>query len=49
MIYPNFESNLVPEDNEKENAIEFYTNNYQKHVACSYGYELVCAVDNLAF
>ena len=45
MIYANFESILVPEDNGKQNPNESYTNKYQKHVVCSYGYKLVC-VDN---
>ena len=27
---------------------ESYTNNYQKHVACSYGYKLVCVDDKLS-
>ena len=36
MIYASFESILVPEDNEKENPNESYTNRYQKHVACNY-------------
>ena len=35
----------VPEINGKENPEESYTNKYQKHIACSYGYKLVC-VDN---
>ena len=38
MTYADFESILVPEDNGNQNPNEFYTNNYQKHVACSYGY-----------
>ena len=42
MIYAGFESILVPEDNVKQNPIQYDTNKYQKHVACSYGYELVC-------
>ena len=33
---------LVPEDNGKQNPNESYTIKYQKHVACSYGYKLVC-------
>ena len=45
MIYADFESILVPEDNEKQNPNEFYTNKYQKHVSCSYGYKLVCIDD----
>ena len=39
MIYTNFESILVPEDNGKQNQKESYTNKYQKHLACSYGYK----------
>ena len=39
MIYADFESILVPRDNGKQNINECYTNNYQKHVACSYGYK----------
>ena len=35
MIYADFESILVPEDNGKQNPNESYTNKYQKHVACS--------------
>ena len=37
-IYADFESIFVPEDNKKQNPYESYTNKYQKHVACSYGY-----------
>ena len=37
MIYANFESIQVPEDNGKQNPIESYTKKYQEHVACSYG------------
>ena len=36
MIYADFESILVPEDNGKQNPNESYTNKYQ-HVDCSYG------------
>ena len=39
MIYANFESVLVPEDNRKQNPNEAYTNKYQKPVAFSYGYK----------
>ena len=45
MIYADFESILVPEDNEKQNPNAPYTNKYQKHIVCSHGYKLVC-VDN---
>ena len=45
MIYGGLESTLVPRDNGKQNTNESYTNNYQKHVACSYGYKYVFADD----
>ena len=45
MIYANFESILVPEDNEKQNPNVFYINKYQKHVACNYGYKLIFVCD----
>ena len=45
MIYADIKSILVSEDNGKQNLNEFYTNKYQKHVACSYGYKLVCVDD----
>ena len=48
MIYADFESILVPEDNGKQNPEESYTNKYQKHVACSYGYKLVCVNDKFS-
>ena len=48
MIYANFESILVPEDNGKQNPNESYTNKYQKNVACSYGYKLVCVHDKFS-
>ena len=34
MVHANFESILVPEDNGKQNPNDFYTNKYQKYVAC---------------
>ena len=37
-----FELFLVPEDNGKKHPDESYTNIYLKHIACSYGYKLVC-------
>ena len=47
-----FESILVPEDNEKQNPEESYTNRYQisdiKHIASSYGDKLVCVDDELS-
>ena len=42
MINSNFESTLVLEDNGKQNPVQYYTDKHQKHVACSYGYKLVC-------
>ena len=45
MIYVDSKSILVPEDNGKQNPNESCTKKYKKHVACSYGYKLVC-VDN---
>ena len=39
MIYADFESTPVPKDNGMQNQNESYTNKYQKHVACSYGYK----------
>ena len=38
VIYADCESILVPENNEKQNPEESYTNRYQKLIACSYGY-----------
>ena len=45
MIYTDFESILMSEDNGKQNPNESYTYKYQKHVSCSYGYKLVCVDD----
>ena len=45
MIYVDFESILVPEDNGKQNPNESYTSKYKKRVVCSYGYKLVCVDD----
>ena len=42
MIYADFESILVPEDNKKQNPEESYTSKHQKRVVYSYGYKLVC-------
>ena len=46
--YANFESNLVPVDNRQQNLEESYTNKYQKRIACSYGYKLVCVGDKFS-
>ena len=48
MIYADFESILVPKDNGKQNSKQSYTNKYQKHIACSYGYKLVCVDDKFS-
>ena len=48
IIYANFESILVPEDNGKQTPKELYTNKDQKHIACSYGYNLVCVDDKFS-
>ena len=45
MIYADFESILVYDDNEKQNWNESYTTEYEKHVAYSYGYQLVYVYD----
>ena len=45
IIYAYFESILVPENNGKQNPEESYTNKYQKHIACSYEYKLICVDD----
>ena len=36
----------MPKDTAKQRPNECYTNKYQKHVACSYGYKLVCVDDD---
>ena len=48
MIYADFGSILVSEDNENENPNESYTRKYQKHVACSYGYKLLCVKEKFS-
>ena len=48
MIFAYFQSNLVPEDNGKKNPNESFTNRYQNHFACSYGYKLVCVDDKFS-
>ena len=34
------ESILVPENNGKQNSEESYSNKYQRHIGCSYGYKI---------
>ena len=48
MIYAEFESILVPEDDGKQNPDVYYISKYQKYVACNYGYKLVCADDKFS-
>ena len=48
MIYADFESILVAENNEEQNSNESFTNKYQKHVTCSYGYKSVCVDDKFS-
>ena len=38
----------MPENNGKQNPKDSYTNNYQKHIACSYGCKLVCVDDKFS-
>ena len=48
MICADFESILLPEDIGKQNPEDYFTNKFQKHVTCSYGYKLVCADDKFS-
>ena len=51
MIYADFESILVPEDNKKENSDMKWRsdmNKYQEHIACSYGHKLYLLMIKLA-
>ena len=48
IIYAQFESILVPEDNAKQNPEEYHTNKYQKHIVCNYSYKFVCVIDKLS-
>ena len=48
MIYADFKSILVLEDNGEQNPNKPYTNKYLKHVDCSYGYNLVCVDDKFS-
>ena len=48
IIYADFESIVVSVSNGKQNPEESYTKKYQKHIACSYGYKLVCVDDKFS-
>ena len=45
IIYAEHGSILVPWNNGKQIPEEIYANKYQKHIAYSYGYKLVCVDD----
>ena len=45
IFYADFESLLVPQDNGKKYTKESYTKKYQKHIAGSYGFKLICVDD----
>ena len=47
MIYADFESIIVPEDNGKQNPNKSFRKKYQKHIACSYGCKLLCVDYNV--
>ena len=48
MIYADFESSLVSQDNVKQNQEKTYTNKYQTYVGYRYGYKLVCVDDKFS-
>ena len=45
MVYADFESILVHEENGKQNPNESDIKKYQKNIACCYGYKLVYVDD----
>ena len=47
MIYADFESIIVPEDNRKQNPNKSYRKKYQKHITCSYSCKLLCVADRV--
>ena len=48
MIYADFESILVPEDNETQNLKKSYRKKYQLNIACHYGYILLNVDDKVS-
>ena len=48
MICADFKGILIPGNNLKQNPDESYTNKYQNHVGCSYGYKLVYVDDQFS-
>ena len=45
IIYADFESILVPENNGNQNSDQSYMNKYQNHLGWSFGYKLVYSDD----
>ena len=45
MIYADFDSILVPDDNGKQNPNDSDTNKYRKYIPGSWGHKLVCIGD----
>ena len=48
MLYADFESIIVPENNGKQDLDKSYTNKYQNHVGCSFASKLVRVDDNFS-
>ena len=48
LIYADFETILVTQDNGKKNRNESCTKKYQKHIAYCYGYKLTCVDDRFS-
>ena len=48
MIYAHFESILISENNGKQKQDVFYTNKYQNHIGCSFGYKYVYVDDQFS-
>ena len=48
IIYADFESILVPRNNDKKSPNESYRDKCQKHIACCYVYKLVCVEDKFS-
>ena len=48
MIHADFKSILIPANNGKQNPLESYTNKFENHVGCSFGYKLICVQDQFS-
>ena len=46
VIYADFEAITGKISGCEPNNVKSYTNQYQKHTSCSYGYKLVCCYDD---